>query len=94
MVKNPLSSAGDVGSISGWGTKIPHAVGQLSPCATARETCGYHSEDPAQPKSKKRQLENPAATELQPVATTLNLGLMVQRPAPPSSLCPLPELKL
>ena len=31
VVKNPPSSAGDVGSIPGWGTKIPHATGQLSP---------------------------------------------------------------
>ena len=37
MVKNLLSNAGDVGSIPGWGTKIPHAVGQLSPCATTTE---------------------------------------------------------
>ena len=28
-VKNPSSNAGDVGLIPGWGTKIPHAVGQL-----------------------------------------------------------------
>ena len=30
MVKNPLSNAGDMGSIHGRRTKIPHAVGQLS----------------------------------------------------------------
>ena len=30
VVKNPPSNAGDVGSIPGWGTKIPHAEGQLS----------------------------------------------------------------
>ena len=30
VVKNPPSNAGDTGSISGQGTKIPHAVGQLS----------------------------------------------------------------
>ena len=28
VVKNLPSSAGDVGSIPGWGTKIPHAVRQ------------------------------------------------------------------
>ena len=33
VVKNPPSNAGDVGSIPGRGTKIPHAVGQLNPCA-------------------------------------------------------------
>ena len=37
MVKNPSSNAGDAGSIPSWGTKIPHAVGQLSPRATTTE---------------------------------------------------------
>ena len=37
VVKNPPSNAGDAGSIPGWGTKIPHAVGQLSPRATTTE---------------------------------------------------------
>ena len=37
MVKNSPSSAGDAGSIPGRGTKIPHATGQLSPCATTTE---------------------------------------------------------
>ena len=37
VVKNVPSNAGDVGSIPGWGTKIPHATGQLSPCTTTRE---------------------------------------------------------
>ena len=37
VVKNPPYKAGDVGSIPGQGTKIPHAAGQLSPCATTRE---------------------------------------------------------
>ena len=31
VVKNPPSNAGDTGSIPGRRTKIPHAVGQLSP---------------------------------------------------------------
>ena len=31
MIKNLPFSAGDSGSIPGWGTKIPHASGQLSP---------------------------------------------------------------
>ena len=29
-VKNPPSNVKDLGSIPGWGTKIPHAAGQLS----------------------------------------------------------------
>ena len=37
MVMNPPSNAGDVGSIPGVGTKIPHAAGQLSPRTTTTE---------------------------------------------------------
>ena len=37
MVKNPLSNAGDTSLIPAWGTKIPHAKGQLSPQATTTE---------------------------------------------------------
>ena len=37
MVKNSPSNAREVGPTPGWGTKIPRAVGQLSPCPTARE---------------------------------------------------------
>ena len=36
MVKNMPSNAGDVGSLPGRGTKIPHNAGQLSPRATTR----------------------------------------------------------
>ena len=37
MVKNLPYNAGDTGSISGRGTKISHAAGQLSPHATTTE---------------------------------------------------------
>ena len=36
MVKNPPSKAGNMGLISGQGTKIPHALGQLSPCTATK----------------------------------------------------------
>ena len=39
LVKNLPSNAGDTGSMPGWGTKIPHALWPLSPCATTREDC-------------------------------------------------------
>ena len=42
MVKNLPSNAGDVGSIPGGGTKIPHAMGQLSPRATTTELMGLN----------------------------------------------------
>ena len=34
VVKNLPANTGDMGSIPGWGTKIPHAGGQLSLYAT------------------------------------------------------------
>ena len=37
MVKNPSCSAVDMSLIPGQGTKIPHAVKQLSPCTSATE---------------------------------------------------------
>ena len=37
VVKNPPSNAGDMSSIPGWGTKIPHAAGQLGLQATTTE---------------------------------------------------------
>ena len=44
VVKNPPSNAGNVGSIPGWGTKIPHAAGQLSLHTLERASC---NRDPA-----------------------------------------------
>ena len=37
VVKNPPCKAGDSGLIPAWGTRILHAVEQLSPCDTATE---------------------------------------------------------
>ena len=36
VVKNLSASAGDMGSISGRTTKVPHATGQLSPQAATK----------------------------------------------------------
>ena len=47
MVKNLPSNAGNTGLIPGWGTKIPHTVGQPSP-HTAREA-HLMQQDPVQP---------------------------------------------
>ena len=38
VVQNLSSNKGDVGLSFGWGTKIPHATGQLSPCAMTGES--------------------------------------------------------
>ena len=37
VVKNTPYNAGDAGSIPGQGTKIPYAMGQLSPSTTTTE---------------------------------------------------------
>ena len=37
MVKNTPSNAGEVNKVPHWGTKIPHATGQVNPQAIARE---------------------------------------------------------
>ena len=72
VVKNPPSNAADVGSIPGQGTKIPHAAGQLSPCATTtlslhasmREPTRHKTTEPTRPGAytPQRERENPHAT--------------------------------
>ena len=60
MVKNPPCSAGELGSIPGLGTKIPHAVEKLSPWATNRELV-CHSRRPYMPKQgpkEAKQIKN------------------------------------
>ena len=45
VVKNLPCNAEDVGSVSGWRTKIPHASEELSPHTATRESVGQN-EDP------------------------------------------------
>ena len=42
MVKNPSCNARDTGSIPGQGTKIQHAMEQLSLCAATTEPPGHN----------------------------------------------------
>ena len=37
VFKSPPSKAGGMGLVPGWGTKMPHALGQLNPRAASRE---------------------------------------------------------
>ena len=71
VVKNLPCNAGDAGSIPGQGTKIPHAAGQLSPCATTTELPRLNTRarvlqttEPTRPGARAPQLEreNPHAT--------------------------------
>ena len=55
LVENLPCSAGYVSPVPGAGTKISHAAGQLSPCATATEpelqSPGAATAEPASPSS-------------------------------------------
>ena len=63
VIKNLPSNAGDVGSIPGRGTKIPHTAGQLSPRAKTTE--------PGCSRAREPQLErSPCATMKIPRAAT------------------------
>ena len=58
-VRNLPSNAGDTDSIPGRGTKIPQALGKLSPCiATKSLAACVPQEDQAQSKKKKKSHEN------------------------------------
>ena len=46
MIKNLQPNAGGTGSIPGWGTKIPHGAGQLSPRATTTELAHHKLQSP------------------------------------------------
>ena len=55
VVRNPPCNAGDTGSISGWGTEIPHTTGQLSLQTTATE--------PESSTASEPQLESPCTAK-------------------------------
>ena len=62
VVEDPAYNAGDVGSIPGEGTKIPPAVGQLSPRATTTElACGKLQSPRALELANHNYRENPRA---------------------------------
>ena len=60
VVKHPTCNAGDVGSIPDQGTKIPHAAGQLSPCATITEAGVLQPLKLARSRAHALQQEKPA----------------------------------
>ena len=62
MIKNLPSNAGDVGLIPGRGTKIPHAAGQVSPCATAMELSRLNERTHVWQTTEPTHSESPHAT--------------------------------
>ena len=58
VARTPSFSARDVGSIPGWVTKIPHAEGQLSPCATTREKSPSAPTKSQQSQKKKKKVNS------------------------------------
>ena len=56
VVKNPPSNTGDARSIPGQGTKIPHAAGQLRPCATTTELAHLNEREKTRTPQVERNL--------------------------------------
>ena len=75
MIKNPPSNAGYTGSIPGLETKIPHAVGQLSPHAPTIELTHLNESpcttttEPTHPEACTPQLEKRRGTKNPHAAT-------------------------
>ena len=67
MDKNPPVNAGDMGSIPGWGTKIPHAEEQLS--------LGPAVTEPTCSRTCKPQLEGPCAATKDPAGHNGDLAV-------------------
>ena len=59
MGKSLSSNSGDVGSIPGWGPKIPHAMGQLSPSPTTRESLCASTKAQGHQKQTSKQTSKP-----------------------------------
>ena len=63
VVKNPPCNARDVGSIPGQGTKIPYAMGRLSPGTTTTElVCEPHLESSCASNDLHDAMKIPCAT--------------------------------
>ena len=60
LVKNPGANAGNMGSISGLGTKITHAARQLTLCIRL-PTLNSRVKDTKRPKSPPAIFEDPGA---------------------------------
>ena len=75
-----------MGSTPGWGTKIPHAEGQLSFCATAREGCElwwratHCSENPARSPPTKDLNSDPSLTSVFMYFTWLIVSVLTTMP--------------
>ena len=71
VVNNPPSNAGDVGSLPGWGTKIPHATGRLNPYAPTTELMHLNKREVRLPQTtepmcsgtREQQLQSPHTLE-------------------------------
>ena len=70
MVKSLPSNARDTDSITGWGTKIPNATRQLSPCAATTETVHSGALVPQLERSLHAATKSPHAETKSPHATT------------------------
>ena len=67
MVKNPPYNAGDVGSIPGQGTKIPHAAGATKPMHHNYWAHAPQLESLRAANYRAKALWNPCATTTEPM---------------------------
>ena len=66
MVKDPPSDAGDVGSIPGQRTKMPHGEGQLSQRAATTEPTCSGAQEPQLERSLHATTKSPSTTTKDP----------------------------
>ena len=66
MVKNPPSNAEDMDLIPGWGNKILHAAGQLSPRSTMTEPVHSGTHTPQLERSPHTATKDPVYSREDP----------------------------
>ena len=82
MVKNPPSNAGDVGLIPGRRTKIPHAMGQLSLCATTTELMRLNERAHVPANYRAHALWSPPATTTELTCLGAHTSQLERSPCP------------
>ena len=79
VVKNPPSNAGDVGSIPGQGTKIPHAAGQLNLHATTTELARLNERAHVPANYRAQALWSPHTTATEPTCPGARMPQLERR---------------
>ena len=81
VVTNLPDNAGDMGSIPAWGTRIPYALGQLSPGATTREACVLQQRLSVAKKRRRNAISGPIPdlwSQSLPLSTSYRICMRVK----------------